>query len=382
MEPKEERDDLINPFWIEDRDLGRGEVDHLSGVEIQFWKDLIDKYLSPIDADKKREAQILAGLTELRNKAVFYFAMFNALFVLIVFMLTLHKDTLHIDWPFGVKENITITEDEQVIITKEYLHLEPIGIVLVFFFFAIVVIQLIAMLFHRFGTISHILASTDLNCCTKKEDVLSDKALIEKNAVEIVKQMQRLKGIDGDYDSDSAASNRLAQRHTIQNLERNRQKKRAIGTLDVAFKKRFFALSGEEDAPGGPADGTPKPHNINHTPILGSRMPMRRETLKAIETARDNLMQERKQSKMRTLGASNPHNNNKDKHRANTRITGDTVERVFTPGTQGLDNQGFDGPSSNTNDEVSTTARNLSNRLHHRREASSSDQGNTSSATS
>jgi chitin synthase len=116
-EPKEERDDLINPYWIEDRDLGRGEVDHLSGVEIQFWKDLIDKYLSPIDADKKREAVVLAGLTELRNKAVFFFSVFNALFVLIVFMLTLHKDTLHIDWPFGVKENITITEDEQVIIT-------------------------------------------------------------------------------------------------------------------------------------------------------------------------------------------------------------------------------------------------------------------------
>ena len=40
--------------------------------------------------------------------------MFNALFVLIVFMLTLNKDILHIDWPFGVKENITITEDNQV----------------------------------------------------------------------------------------------------------------------------------------------------------------------------------------------------------------------------------------------------------------------------
>ena len=37
----------------------------------------------------------------------------------------------------------------QIIVTKEYLHLEPIGIVLVFFFFAIVVIQFIAMLFHR-----------------------------------------------------------------------------------------------------------------------------------------------------------------------------------------------------------------------------------------
>merc|ERR1712209_60732 len=214
-EHREDRDDLINPFWIGDKDLGRGEVDYLSGPEIQFWKDLIEKYLYPIDADKAKQALIAAGLKELRDKSVFFFAMFNALFVLIVFMLTLNKDILHIDWPFGVKTNITITDENQVLVTKEYLHLEPIGIVLVFFFFAIVVIQFIAMLFHRFGTISHILASTDLNCCTKKEDI-EDKTLIERNAVEIVKQMQRLKGIDGDYDSDSAASNRLAQRHTIQ----------------------------------------------------------------------------------------------------------------------------------------------------------------------
>ena len=38
-------------------------------------------------------------------------------------MLTLHKDTLHIDWPFGVKENITITEDEQV--SKDGLARSP-----------------------------------------------------------------------------------------------------------------------------------------------------------------------------------------------------------------------------------------------------------------
>ena len=94
------------------------------------------------------------------------------------------------------------------------------------------------------------MASTELNCCSKKDDVLTDQDLIEKNAVEIVKQMQRLRGLDGDYDSDSAASNRLAHRKTIQNLERTRNnKKRAIGTLDVAFKKRFFALSGEDEAP-------------------------------------------------------------------------------------------------------------------------------------
>ena len=60
------------------------------------------------------QAKIQSELKELRNKSVFFFSVFNALFVLIVFMLTLHKDTLHIDWPFGIKENITITKDEQV----------------------------------------------------------------------------------------------------------------------------------------------------------------------------------------------------------------------------------------------------------------------------
>ena len=83
---------------------------------------------------------------------------------------------------------------------------------------------------------------------------MSDEALIEKNAVEIVKQMQKLRGIDGDYDSDSAASNRLAHRKTIHMLEKQRQKKRAIGTLDVAFKKRFFALSGNNGQEPDPAN--------------------------------------------------------------------------------------------------------------------------------
>merc|ERR1712241_774870 len=233
---------------------------------------------------------------------------------------------------------------------------------------------------------------TELNCCSKKEDVLSNEGLIEKNAVEIVKQMQRLRGIDGDYDSDSAASNRLAQRKTIQNLERNRtNKKRAIGTLDVAFKKRFFALSGEDEAPL-----MDNQKQSSQTPILGAKLPpMRRETMKAIEVARDHLIsnynQERKGSKMQTLGASNPHNNNKEKHRNNTRITGDTVDRVFQP-NGGIENpnfhiQAFDAPSSNTDDDNSSTTRNSSNRLHHipwkDRNASSSDQGNiSSSATS
>uniref|UniRef100_T1GKX1 Uncharacterized protein n=1 Tax=Megaselia scalaris TaxID=36166 RepID=T1GKX1_MEGSC len=65
-------------------------------------------------------------------------------------------------------------------ISKEYLQLEPIGLVFVFFFALILVIQFTAMLFHRFGTISHILASTELNLCKKKSEDLSQDALIDK----------------------------------------------------------------------------------------------------------------------------------------------------------------------------------------------------------
>ncbi len=52
LEPKIERNDDINPFWIEDKDLKKGPVAFLSPNENQFWKDLIEKYLYPIDDDK------------------------------------------------------------------------------------------------------------------------------------------------------------------------------------------------------------------------------------------------------------------------------------------------------------------------------------------
>ena len=37
--------------------------------------------------------------------------MFNALFILIVFLLQLNKGALHVDWPLGVKTNITYIEE-------------------------------------------------------------------------------------------------------------------------------------------------------------------------------------------------------------------------------------------------------------------------------
>ncbi|KAL1124219.1 hypothetical protein AAG570_001989 [Ranatra chinensis] len=355
-EPKVERHDEINPFWIEDKELKKGPVAFLSVAENQFWKDLLDKYLFPIDEDKNerariakdlielrnssvfaffimnalfvlivfllqlnkdllhvkwpfgvktnitydditQEARIAADLIELRNKSVFAFFMMNALFVLIVFLLQLNKDSIHVEWPFGVKENITIVEETHVVlISKEYLQLEPIGLVFVFFFALIIIIQFTAMLFHRFGTISHILASTELNlCCAKKVEETSQDKLLDKQAVDIVRHLQRLKGINGDYDNDSGSSgDRVGRRRTIHNLEKHRLKTRTIGTLDVAFRKRFLQMKMED---GEDADST--------TPILGRKLTMRREVREALEVRRRSLQAERRKSQMQTLGANN-----------------------------------------------------------------------------
>lgn len=108
-----------------------------------------------------------------------------------------------------------------------------------------------------------------------------------------MKNLQRLQGIDGDYDNDSGSGpDRIARRKTIQNLEKARQPRRQIGTLDVAFKKRFLKLTA--DAENNPA-----------TPILTRRLTMRAETIRALEVRKNSVMAERRKSAMQTLGAKN-----------------------------------------------------------------------------
>jgi hypothetical protein len=51
----------------------------------------------------------------------------------------------------------------QIFITKQYLELEPIGVLFIIFFGIILIIQFIAMLFHRFGTLSHMLSTTQIS---------------------------------------------------------------------------------------------------------------------------------------------------------------------------------------------------------------------------
>lgn len=72
---------------------------------------------------------------------------------------------------------------------------------------------------------------------------MSEEALLSKHAVEIVRDLQRLDGMEGDYEEDSGTG--PGRRKTITNIEKSRKKTQAINTLDVAFRQRFFSMSEE-----------------------------------------------------------------------------------------------------------------------------------------
>jgi len=48
-----------------------------------------------------------SDLTDLKNKVAFAFLMINAVFVILVFLLQLEKESIHINWPFGRQSNVT-----------------------------------------------------------------------------------------------------------------------------------------------------------------------------------------------------------------------------------------------------------------------------------
>ncbi|KAF2354061.1 hypothetical protein FHG87_015185 [Trinorchestia longiramus] len=244
-EPRAERDDLVNPYWIEDeKSVGKGEINYMPPKEVQFWKDLIAKYLFPLNKNAEEQKRIQVQLKELRNISVFSFTMMNCIFVIIVFLLQLNKDKIHITWPLGIKTNITYDPDtNEIHISKEYLQLEPIGLVFVFFFALILIIQFTAMLFHRFGTISHILASTELSCSTTTADSTKE-TLKNKKTLEVVRRLQRLR----DYAEDSSDNNsagKVGNRHNFARMVG--QNSQNIGTLDVAFRQRFFSMVPENE---------------------------------------------------------------------------------------------------------------------------------------
>ncbi|XP_076658040.1 chitin synthase chs-2 [Halictus rubicundus] len=183
---------LISPHWLQNKHMEHGNVDFLSISEEKFWKQLIAKYLYPIENDVEEQKKIAKGLINIRNECLLKFFTLNTLFVVSIFLLQINKDVLHFQWPFSVKYNITFDEvREEMHLTRTYMHLEPIGCLFIVAFVAILFIQFLAMLVHRFDTFTHIIANVKLNLyfCGKTEG-LSDDLMTTEYVGDIVEGLQ------------------------------------------------------------------------------------------------------------------------------------------------------------------------------------------------
>ncbi|XP_043255985.1 chitin synthase chs-2-like [Colletes gigas] len=173
---------LINPNWLKDEHMQNGKVDFLSTSEEEFWKQLIEKYLHPIEKDLVKQRSIAKGLINIRNECLLKFFTLNIIFVVAIFLLQLNKDILHIQWPFAILYNITCIQDmDEVHVSKQYLHLEPVGCLFIVAYVLILCMQFLAMLIHRFDTFTHIIANVKLKLPFRDKVMLYIELLSSKN---------------------------------------------------------------------------------------------------------------------------------------------------------------------------------------------------------
>lgn len=141
----------------QDKDMTRFTVDesvpNISKKETKFWEENIERYLKPHDKMDRftiaREKKLKTELVELRNSVCLFVYLLNAILVTVMFGLTqvnAFKDSLTAGFDCG-GENISIV---------------PIAILFSAVFGILLLIQFLCMLYHRFSTLVHITANTDL----------------------------------------------------------------------------------------------------------------------------------------------------------------------------------------------------------------------------
>jgi len=172
--------------------------------ETKFFQEVIGRYLYPLVEDKDHQKKMVRDLKSLRNNSCFVFFMINTLWIVIIFSFQLVAERIR-DYVF-----IPIKR-----LNNEPLRFEPLGLGFLLFFASILLVQFVSMLWHRYGTLLHLLASTDLKICQRNNgktnrshrrgDFTTDNV---EDAVEQVKVLQQLKGFDEedlpepDYDQD------------------------------------------------------------------------------------------------------------------------------------------------------------------------------------
>ncbi|XP_014677030.1 PREDICTED: uncharacterized protein LOC106816902 [Priapulus caudatus] len=217
-----------------------------------------------VNTTDKEQATVKVDLRNLRNKAVFFFSITNGL--LIILLLLLQINQLYIPWPFGTNSS------------GEQIFLEPIGFFFLVFYVLILLVQLSAMFLHRWTTMSHIVALTDLCWESRTKQLFDADSEMDTYGVGLAMELQNLQGADeddanaGSRPDDEIPVDENGRRLNIFNMaNRSKKRRQTIVNYEEALVKRLQMIgTGDLDLTG------PKENKIFR------RLTMRRETLVAL----------------------------------------------------------------------------------------------------
>jgi hypothetical protein len=204
-EKQKKRDELIDPYWALDKQLREGPMEFLDKGEIDFWVKFIKRYLYPLEGNKEHEKKVARELIELRNKVCLAFLLMNALFVTIVYTLTevnKSEGSLSIALPCGDTGSSSGGKSEG---NTGQGHIEPISFAFTAVFGIMLLIQFVCMLFHRYSTLLHIIASAELKIKKTIQKAIGGEQEVEVNDIDIDDGLDLVRQMQASNETDTAS---------------------------------------------------------------------------------------------------------------------------------------------------------------------------------
>uniref|UniRef100_A0A4W6FPM1 chitin synthase n=1 Tax=Lates calcarifer TaxID=8187 RepID=A0A4W6FPM1_LATCA len=133
---------------------------HMMYDEEQFFRELTAKYLEPLPVNKEKQKEMTEELKDLRNKITFVYFICNALWLIMTFTLQLSNTSIFIKVP---------KVDYNLQFTGNYMYIDPLGFMFIVAFALLVLIQFLAMLYHRIYTLIHYVAFLDTESKSEKQ---------------------------------------------------------------------------------------------------------------------------------------------------------------------------------------------------------------------
>ncbi|XP_056135356.1 chitin synthase 1 [Lampris incognitus] len=149
------------------------QVQKLDESEKDFWVKVIERYLTPIVDTKAHQEEVSRELKSLRNKAVFLYFIINLLWVVATFILqAIGNEIISIRIPKYFPNGTLSGED---------LKVEPLSLMFLLSFAILLVVQFLAMLYHRVYTLIHVVSyrSTEKDYKQKEDDDDDDGMVLE-----------------------------------------------------------------------------------------------------------------------------------------------------------------------------------------------------------